>query len=135
MLGRPTVGGLRVQPDRRRRAGEGSPSRSGAWALSRTKRSVFPDLIVHDRSGLTGEHNILVVEAKKSRVGRHGVAYDLAKLRAYLRELHYHHAVYLELGTHPRWWWMGRDLRLRPVIDHAAGAAGKQGSAVVRRAR
>jgi hypothetical protein len=30
-----------------------------------TKRSVFPDLIVHDRSGTSRDHNILIVEAKK----------------------------------------------------------------------
>jgi hypothetical protein len=39
---------------------------AGLGSVPDEKRSVFPDLIVHDRSGSSGDHNILVVEAKKS---------------------------------------------------------------------
>jgi hypothetical protein len=81
------------------------------------KRSVFPDLIVHDRSGSSSEHNILVVEAKKEPAGARGVAYDRRKLKAYQSELLYQYAVYLELGTHPRWQWMDRDHHLQPVTN------------------
>ena len=87
------------------------------------KRSVFPDLIVHDRSGCSKDHNILVVEAKKSPAGRRGVEYDLLKLSAYQRELLYQHAVYLELGTTPRWQWMEVDHHLHDVADLHAGNA------------
>jgi hypothetical protein len=73
------------------------------------KRSVFPDLIVHDRSGSSPTHNILIVEAKKEPAGTRGVAFDLRKLEAYQSDLFYQHAVYLELGTPPRWRWMDRD--------------------------
>src|SRR5689334_7519116 len=34
-----------------------------------TERSVFPDLIVHDRNGSSPDHNILIVEAKKDPCG------------------------------------------------------------------
>lgn len=63
------------------------------------KRSVFPDLVVHDRSGLSGDHNILIVEAKKSPADSSAVAFDRLKLEAYQRKLLYQCAVYLELAA------------------------------------
>jgi hypothetical protein len=81
------------------------------------KRSVFPDLIVHDRSGSSSEHNILVVEAKKDPVGKHGAEYDRRKLTAYQSELQYQYAVCLELGNHPRWQWLDCDSNLQPVAN------------------
>jgi hypothetical protein len=95
-----------------------------------TKRSVFPDLIVHDRSGSSRDHNILIVEAKEDPADPGGVAFDLRKLKAYQRELSYQDAVYLELGTLPRWQWMGRDQQLRPVTKRTAAASGDGSSAV-----
>jgi hypothetical protein len=87
------------------------------------KRCVFPDLIVHDRSGSSGDHNLLIVEAKKIPAGRRGVAFDLRKLAAYQSQLLYQYAVYLELGIPSRWQWMDRDQDLRPVADRTASAA------------
>jgi len=85
------------------------------------KRSVFPDLIVHDRSGSSNDHNILVVEAKESPADSRGVEYDRLKLAAYQHELLYQHAVYIELGTTPRWQWMGIDNHLQDVTHLHAG--------------
>jgi hypothetical protein len=74
------------------------------------KRSVLPDLIIHDRNGNTRDHNILVVEAKKHPAGRKAVKFDLQKLHAYKQQLHYQHAVYVELSKgRPRWQWIDTD--------------------------
>lgn len=74
------------------------------------KRSVLPDLIVHDRSGRTRDHNILVAEAKKNPAGQKAVRFDLQKLHAYKQQLDYQHAVYIELGKgRPRWQWIDTD--------------------------
>jgi hypothetical protein len=88
------------------------------------QRSVFPDLIVHDRTGSSSDHNILVVEAKKSPANARSVAFDRRKLKAYQRELMYQNAVYLELARNPRWQWMDRDRQLRPVAEGPAGVSG-----------
>jgi len=106
---------------------------TGLGPIPDDKRSVFPDLIVHDRSGSSRDHNILVVEAKKSPGGRRGVAYDHRKLKAYQRDLQYQYAVYIELRRQPRWQWMDRDLQLRPVTDPTPGASGDDSSAAGRR--
>ena len=84
------------------------------------KRSVFPDLIVHDRSGSSRAHNILVVEAKKDSADPRSAAFGLCKLEAYRRELSYQHAVYLELGPPPQWRWMNRDQQLQQVTGRTA---------------
>jgi hypothetical protein len=85
------------------------------------KRSVLPDLIVHDRSGSSPYHNILVLEAKKRPAAGKAVKYDLAKLAAYKQDLGYQHAVYLELGDQPRWQWINVHDELRPVMSpHSA---------------
>jgi hypothetical protein len=89
-----------------------------------TKRSVFPDLVVHDRRGSSRDHNILIVEAKKDPADPRGVEFDLRKLEAYQHELSYQHAVYLELGMLPRWQWMSRDQQLRPVVEPPGAASG-----------
>ncbi|WP_422733796.1 hypothetical protein ACN26Y_28085 [Micromonospora sp. WMMD558] len=71
------------------------------------KRSVLPDLIVHDRAGRTSEHNVLVVEAKKHPASQKAVNFDLRKLNAYKQQLDYQHAVYVELSKgRPRWQWI-----------------------------
>ncbi len=99
------------------------------------KRSVFPDLIVHDRSGSSPDHNILIVEAKKDPAHPRGVAFDLCKLEAYQSELFYKYAVYLELGTPPQWRWMDRDEQLRPITDRTPATSGDNGSSAVSRPR
>lgn len=85
------------------------------------KRSVFPDLIVHDRRGSSENDNILVVEAKKIPAGSRGEAYDRRKLNAYKHDLNYQYAVYLELGKRPRWEWIDIHGELRRVTDRTAG--------------
>jgi len=70
-------------------------------SLTDEKRSFFPDLIVHDRSGSPGDHNILVVEAKKSPSNALKIAFDRRKLEAYQRELLYQYARYVEFATAP----------------------------------
>jgi hypothetical protein len=96
----------------------------GLGTVPDEQHSVFPDLIVHDRTGSASDHNILVVEAKKSPSGTRSVAFDRRKLKAYQRELSYQCAVYLELATNPRWQWMDRDRQLRPVAERPAGVSG-----------
>ncbi|MFF4690488.1 hypothetical protein [Streptomyces sp. NPDC001307] len=69
------------------------------------RRPVYPDLILHDPHGCFQERNLLVLEAKRGRPRRRDRDFDLAKLRAYLRELHYRQAAYLEFdgcGGPPR---------------------------------
>ena len=95
---------------------------TGLGSVPDEKRSVFPDLIVHNRTGSSSDHNILIVEAKKSPADARRVAFDRRKLKAYKRELLYQYAVYVELTTDPRWQWMGRDRRLRPVAEHSPPA-------------
>jgi hypothetical protein len=89
--------------------------------------SVFPDLIVHDRTGSSALHNLLVAEAKKaSTIRADDVDFDLRKLKLYKEQLKYNYAVYIELGQKPRWQWFGPhervvstfgDLSLQPVTD------------------
>lgn len=63
-------------------------------------RTVFPDIIVHERG--TG-NNYLVLELKKTSntVPRN---VDFAKLQGYRRQLHYRHAVFVEIavGNEPK---------------------------------
>ena len=58
-------------------------------------RTVFPDIIVHERN--TGD-NFLVIEVKKSTNGRRD-AFDLLKLRGFKEQLGYRHAIFLKLRT------------------------------------
>ncbi len=97
---------------------------TGLSSVPDEKRSVSPDLIVHDRSGSSSDHTILIVEAKKSPADARSVAFDRQKLKAYQRELRYQYAVYLELSTDPRWQWMGRHRQLRPVAERTIGVSG-----------
>ena len=60
---------------------------SGLHPAQDKKRSVFPDLIVHDRSESSKDHNILVVEAKKQSADPSAEAYDRQKLNAYQHDL------------------------------------------------
>lgn len=90
----------------------------GLGDLPDEQRSVFPDLIVHDRSGSSRKHNILIVEAKKSSGSARGADFDRCKLTAYQHALHYQHAVFLELGRNdPQWEWIGIDDEPRPVAE------------------
>lgn len=101
---------------------------SGLHPAPDKKRSVFPDLIVHDRNGSSKDHNILVIEAKKRPADVVAEAYDRRKLDAYQRDLMYQHAVYLELGDRPQWQWIGIHDRLRPVTDRTADGSGDANS-------
>ncbi len=56
-------------------------------------RTVFPDIIVHERQ--SDDQNLLVVEVKKPG---EDLWYDTLKLRAFQRELGYRHAAHLILG-------------------------------------
>lgn len=62
------------------------------------RRSVYPDLIVHDRRNSSRCHNILVMEAKRSPAPQRAIRFDELKLRAFKEQLGYRHAVYLTLG-------------------------------------
>jgi hypothetical protein len=65
---------------------------------------VYPDIIVHDRSGLGAAHDLLVVEVKKEE--RPGHEADIAKLRGFLdAPFCYQHAAFVVLpkdGSMPR---------------------------------
>lgn len=69
---------------------------------------VYPDIIVHRRSGMSVQHDLLVVEVKKEE--NPGREDDLEKLRAFLRDpFYYQHAAFLVLprdGGFPRWEWI-----------------------------
>jgi hypothetical protein len=86
------------------------------------KRSVFPDLILHDPVDQEGS-NLLVLEAKRGRPHPEARDFDVAKLQAYVAHLHYRQAVYLEFdgrGSQPQLHWLGRDGQLEDpwaVID------------------
>jgi hypothetical protein len=75
----------------------------------RRGRVVCPDLIVHDRSGSSEEHNLLVVEAKH---GSSRCACDEAKLRALVAHFDYRYAVFVKFpaeGQPPLWQWITND--------------------------
>jgi hypothetical protein len=95
---------------------------SGLCTAPDEKRSVFPDLIVHDRRGSSSGHNVLVVEAKKIPTSSAKEAYDRRKLDAYKNDLMYRYAVYLELREEgPQWQWIDIHEDLRCVTDRMAG--------------
>jgi hypothetical protein len=65
---------------------------------------VFPDIIVHIRNnkaaGISDEQsNVLAIELKKRDTNGEATDRDLAKLRAYRRELRYRHALFMRFGT------------------------------------
>jgi hypothetical protein len=75
----------------------------------RKGRVVCPDLIVHDRSGSSNKHNLLVLEAKH---GSSRCSCDEAKLEAIQAHFGYRYAVYVEFpeeGQRPLWRWFTRD--------------------------
>jgi len=64
---------------------------------------VYPDIIVHIRNNAArgisdAKANILAIELKKD-TNTDETARDIKKLRAYRRELHYQHALFMRLGT------------------------------------
>ena len=66
-------------------------------------RSVYPDIIVHKRSGT---ENVLVIEVKKRRSAdpasyRRAVAFDLEKLASYRVQLGHKYAYFIELPVGP----------------------------------
>jgi len=69
---------------------------------------VYPDIVVHRRSGLSAEHDLLVIEVKKEENDGH--ENDREKLRAFMREpFFYQYAAFLVLprdGGLPRWEWI-----------------------------
>lgn len=80
---------------------------------------VYPDIVVHRRSGSTGQDNLLVAEVKKKsspyRVGR-----DRKKLQAFMAEpFSYQHAVLIEIpedGGIPYWQWLSGGQRLKTRV-------------------
>jgi hypothetical protein len=87
-------------------AGFQSRERATANGLS----DVYPDIIVHSRTGLGAEHDLLVVEVKKEEAGTYEKVRDCAKLRGYRAEpFHYQYAVFMILpsdGNMPVWEWI-----------------------------
>ena len=76
-------------------------------------RTVFPDIIVHQRGHPS---NLLVLEAKKAHTANGGLR-DRVKLQAFLRQLEYRFGAMLTFRTR------GPDLHLEPpefVIDDGA---------------
>jgi hypothetical protein len=61
-------------------------------------RTVFPDIIVHRRNT---EENLLVIEARKRTARQRGL-HQCVKLRAYVEQLRYRHAVFVVFDTTPR---------------------------------
>ena len=80
---------------------------AGTQAAEPKDSDVYPDIIVHDRSGATADHNLLVIEVKKEEARGHDD--DRDKLEAFMSELHYQHAAFLVLpkdGGFPQWKWI-----------------------------
>lgn len=75
------------------------------------RKRVYPDLLVHDRTGSSREHNLLVVEAKHAPndEARH---FDMKKLAVFQKDLDYRFAVFLEFPRDagpPLWSWLAGD--------------------------
>ncbi|GAB4102999.1 hypothetical protein GCM10028790_20180 [Micromonospora taraxaci] len=72
------------------------------------ENDVYPDLILHRRSGSSAEHNLLVVEVKKE--GARGREHDLEKLRGFVAHpFSYRLAAFITLsadGGEPLWHWI-----------------------------
>ncbi len=62
-------------------------------------RTVFPDIIVHQRG--PGGPNLVVLEMKKVSCGQFRIERDKEKVRAYLndKQLRYQHGVFLVIHT------------------------------------
>jgi hypothetical protein len=77
----------------------------GAGGDEEEFKDVYPDIVVHDRAGMSAEHDLLVVEVKKEETPGHEA--DIAKLRGFLASpFCYQHAVFVVLpkdGGMPRW--------------------------------
>jgi len=63
-------------------------------------KTVFPDVIVHRRGTQKNnlKNNLLVIEVKKT-TSTVSDEVDLEKLDAFIKELGYHHALFLKLGA------------------------------------
>jgi len=70
----------------------GESPKKVAW--SEKAEEVYPDIIVHQRMT---ESNVLAIELKKD-LNPEKKTKDIQKLRAYRRELGYHHALFIRLG-------------------------------------
>lgn len=71
---------------------------------------VYPDIIVHNRAGLSAGHDLLVVEVKKEEAPGYEKAKDRAKLNGFRKKpFSYQYAVFLVLpanGDKPEPEWM-----------------------------
>ncbi|WP_336084274.1 hypothetical protein [Nocardia sp. SSK8] len=70
---------------------------------------VVPDLIVHEPRAASTRRNLLVLEAKKGRVSARDRELDYIKLCAFIEQLAYRRAVFLEFdgaGGRPRVEWI-----------------------------
>lgn len=82
-------------------------SQPGVQGAAYKDSDVYPDIIVHKRSGLSANHDLLVVEVKKEETRGHEE--DRAKLRGFLDSpFCYQHAAFLVLPEdggmpHPEW--------------------------------
>lgn len=101
------------------------------------EQSVFPDIIVHHRTGLQSKHNLLVIEIKKS-TNSLSRELDFAKLRTFTTDFgrrrrmnyHYQFGLFIELRAWRRtpkvgrliakgiWYCNGEPLSKRPVRLH-----------------
>lgn len=70
------------------------------WLEDTRGRTVFPDIIVHQRG--TQDANLMVIEVKRVGAAKAAIAYDKRKLRLYSRQLGYQHA-FLVLLDARRW--------------------------------
>jgi hypothetical protein len=71
------------------------PNQEGA---ADSYNDVYPDIIVHNRSGLSADHDLLVVEVKKEETPGH--ERDRAKLHGFRGgPFHYQHAAFVVLPT------------------------------------
>jgi hypothetical protein len=98
-------------------------SKTGDQAAEPRDHDVYPDIIVHHRSGATVDHNLLVIEVKKEETSWHDD--DRDKLEAFVSQLHYQHAAFLFLprdGGFPEWDWIEATSapHLRPGMAEAS---------------
>ncbi|WP_146173943.1 hypothetical protein [Saccharothrix carnea] len=75
-----------------------------------TENDVYPDIIIHRRTGSSRRDNLLVVEVKKEEASRSEQQHDQVKLQAFMKEpFYYQNAAFLILpknGDFPRLEWI-----------------------------
>ncbi|MFG3689573.1 hypothetical protein [Micromonospora sp. NPDC047740] len=99
---------LAAQVSEQQPATAGQRDTAAALDSNDEEHDVYPDIIVHRRSGLSADDDLLVVEVKKEENGGHED--DREKLRAFMASpFYYQHAVFIILprdGGFPRWEWI-----------------------------